>query len=881
MVKQVQEHVGNVKGTHNKLVEVNRTLASTQDTTVAALIQATDLIQNLLPTSHPNRVKASQMCEVSEYFKERLVKLKLTPSNEPDGKEEDEEPEEEEEDPDHSSASNHDKDEEGRNSDGDHGDDSHSPDGNNGGTPKGPEPHDDQDQGSNGGRSTSNTTREEHGQDHEGGKPNANKSQEKQNISRSSPINWQDTSSEEDDNVHVKGKTTTPLSYGNNDVGLVPNDAHETLSIAKEASVDGVEKGRKTDGNNQTPNDSRKPGHEAVTTQITTYGEQEKQNGDAEVCDDTDGVQFIKVVRPKIHTEPNILTPQELARILGSMFKGDTQGFKRLIRKMRKNMPKAVLKNEQIKSIIASYFDSDYQQFEEVWYETIIFLNKAMRGEGLILGGKPMDEPDSSSTSTIPPSLPTPPANLGSLLERIVDTHTFNQIIKLPRDQQPIATIMAYCKYLGYPFDTTVPKPEDYEEQFEEGTAEYRQSKLQRLSEIRQMSLTLAQQVKNTLEKHEKGGAVARSSYISPPPLDGSKPFFDFRTYGAKVEDFMKATRLPIEAVMTHLINHTIDEPTRQWLTTLQAGGSIEDMEDLKRALDAKFNHGRVFDSHINSLIQRFETEENETLLDSSNRFHRYLTSSQRPYLSRTPAPGTEADVLEEQDCTSFLNGQVPEDHEKIRQTMNVYQVTRPDLSRYHRMVEATRALASNKQSILGCPYVPRPTKMKGKKSLIPDASTALPTPINAVETSTVSPDQAAIDDAVTKAINALISKFDHKLNRLDKHLSKNFNKNDDKGKSSKNKNDGEDRYSSYRHADYIDQADVENIRKQQMDPAKHYPYYRLLVKETKARLCTLCAGEHSFMQCPKSSILAPYRQMAIDKIKEARAEKRKRGSVN
>jgi len=252
---------------------------------------------------------------------------------------------------------------------------------------------------------------------------------------------------------------------------------------------------------------------------------------------------------------------------------------------------------------------------------------------------------------------------MGTLLQKIVDPPTFNQIVRLPRDQQPVATVMAYCKFLGFPFDALVPNPEQFEGQFEEGTAEHRQMKLQRQAEIRQLSLTLTQQVKEAIEKGEKGGVVAKSSYVSPPSLNGSDPFFPHRTYGAKVRDFQSATRLPMEVIMTHLISHTVDEPTRQWLTTLQTTNSVTSIEDLENILEAKFNYGGVYDAHINSEIQRHATEENETLLDSLNRFHNYLINAGRPYLGKPQTPGSEADVLEQQDCTSFLNGQIPEDH--------------------------------------------------------------------------------------------------------------------------------------------------------------------------------------------------------------------------
>jgi len=400
------------------------------------------------------------------------------------------------------------------------------------------------------------------------------------------------------------------------------------------------------------------------------------------------------------------------------------------------------------------------------------------------------------------------------------------------------------------------------------------------LSEVRKLCLSLSQQIKETLEKKEKNGAAAKPTSLSPPDLDGSVPFFDFRNFIAKAEHFMQATEMNVRGLLTHLISHTKDESTLTWLTTLQNGSTIKTMQDLKNAFEAKFNHGGTYDSHINGEINRHVTEESETLLDSINRFHARLASGKRPYLYKAPLPGTEADILEEQDCTSFLNGQIPEDHEKIRQTMNIYQVTQPKLTRYQRMAEAVKALASNKQSILGCPYVPRPAQGRSRKSVIPDASTALPLPINSIdETPTSQADPSkTIDEALTKAVNALNSKFDQKLNKLDR-LTKSFNTREDKPKPPHHNN--QDR-KPWTNADYIGQSDLEQARKDQLDPAKHKPYYRLAIKETKDRLCTLCAAaDHLFPQCPKASTLAPYRQMAIEKIKEARAEKRKRGSGN
>lgn len=70
-------------------------------------------------------------------------------------------------------------------------------------------------------------------------------------------------------------------------------------------------------------------------------------------------------------------------------------------------------------------------------------------------------------------------------------------------------------------------------------------------------------------------------------------------------------------------------------------------------------------------------------------------------------------------------------------------------------------------------------------------------------------------------------------------------------------------------------QADLEAIRKAQLDPATHKVYYRLRVKETGEALCTLCAhsrasgGHNHYYVCPNKALLQPYRRTAENKEKE------------
>jgi len=136
-------------------------------------------------------------------------------------------------------------------------------------------------------------------------------------------------------------------------------------------------------------------------------------------------------------------------------------------------------------------------------------------------------------------------------------------------------------------------------------------------------------------------------------------------------------------------------------------------------------------------------------------------------------------------------------------------------------MVEATKNHAANKQSIMQCPYMPRPTKFKGKKLLIPEASTALPPPINSLDQSDSSSDQKqasmkhAVDRVVKEAVNAFASTFDKRLTKLTKEIQQKSDQRSPNGTNNGRDNKG---FISFKTVKYIDKADLE-IHKQQMDP--------------------------------------------------------------
>jgi len=337
-------------------------------------------------------------------------------------------------------------------------------------------------------------------------------------------VTWYDSDEDEehkDTNFPCNTKTTTTSLYCNEIVGL--GVSHETSKDGEPS--DGVNQTHTTNRNNNL--NMQAQGDAAVTV-----------DSDIEDSPSVKEIQITKVVQPKVYTEPNLLTPQEMAQMLSSMCDGDAKALAILIKDMKKSKVRTIKGNPQIEGIVITYFDKDMEKFGEVWHETVRSLNEAMKGKGLLRGGASMPQTGSSMRAPTAPVPPEPPSSMGTLLQKIVDPPTFNQIVRLPRDQQPVATVMAYCKFLGFPFDALVPNPEQFEGQFEEGTAEHRQIKLQRQAEIRQLSLTLTQQVKEAIEKEEKGGVVAKSSYVSPPSLNGSDPFFPHRTYAAKARDF-------------------------------------------------------------------------------------------------------------------------------------------------------------------------------------------------------------------------------------------------------------------------------------------------------------------------------------------------------
>jgi len=105
--------------------------------------------------------------------------------------------------------------------------------------------------------------------------------------------------------------------------------------------------------------------------------------GNEEHPSDSDEVEIAMVV----HTEPNTLSPQEMAQLVSAMFDGDKTQMANLILSMDMDMPGTIQAEPQTLGIANLYFAGDFENFSNAWLETVNYLNKAMSGDGLLTGG--------------------------------------------------------------------------------------------------------------------------------------------------------------------------------------------------------------------------------------------------------------------------------------------------------------------------------------------------------------------------------------------------------------------------------------------------------------------------------------------------------------
>ena len=511
--------------------------------------------------------------------------------------------------------------------------------------------------------------------------------------------------------------------------------------------------------------------------------------------------------------DQGIMTTTELAQFVRATFSG--RDLRKVIIGMSQDAPNTIMEYEALQVLVLTRFDESVTAFEEVWDAMITLLDDATEGKGLLRGGAPAGE------GVMVPRRNHNPGTM-SLLDQIADPDTLNLLSTLPQDALSTAACAIYCKFLGHDPTHLVPRVEDYEGAEVEGTPDYKTAKRRRLELVRDLHLKLSKEVRDSLEKPVKKSAALRAANLQPPKFNGSEAYPPFRRYLNSVEEFANATEdVGMGGIFTQIIPYVEDEATRRWLSELRDSGKIEDMEDLRQAFEERYNHGRVYDSYINSLIHHHKPIEGETLLASGWRFINHLSDCLRPYLKHPPTPGSDAEILEEQDCNHFLSAQTAEDNEKLRQLMLVYQNTHPHLPRHLRLLEAVKAYSASKQSINGVPYVPT----RKKKTPVPPASPSLPPPINNIDAHTEGQDHLA------KAINALNSRID-KLAHYQPDKSHDKPKRDDKSKP------------TWKNGDRVALSELEDVRKKQMDATTHTPYYKLTIKETNARLCTLCAGE-------------------------------------